>query len=90
MQQRITLFIVGEVILKDRQDECAQDVTVLLMGTGRTMETVSDVFGDFEFKGLEANSRYRVIIKKTGYVDREIEVTLKKDVNLGEVYLDPV
>ena len=82
-------FIAGEVILKDQQGECAQDVAVLLEGDGRTVEIASDTFGDFEFKGLKADTRYRVIIRKTGYVEREIEVTLKQDVNLGEVLLDP-
>jgi nitrate reductase beta subunit len=82
-------FIAGEVILKDRQDECARDVAVLLEGEGRTVETASDLFGDFEFNGLKADTRYRLIIRKTGYVEREIEVTLKQDVNLGEVLLDP-
>ena len=82
-------FIAGEVVLKDRQDECAQDVAVLLEGDGRTVETVSDTFGDFEFNGLKADTRYRVIIRKEGYVDRELEVNLKQDVNLDEVLLDP-
>ena len=82
-------FIAGEVILKDQQGECAQDVAVLLEGDGRTVEIASDTFGDFEFNGLKADTRYRVIIRKTGYVEREIEVTLKQDVNLGEVLLDP-
>ena len=41
-------------------------------------------------KGLKPNTRYRIVFKKPGYVDREIEVNLKKDMNLGEVILDPV
>ena len=77
------------MILKDQQGECAQDVAVLLEGDGRTVEIASDTFGDFEFNGLKADTRYRVTIRKTGYVEREIEVTLKQDVNLGEVLLDP-
>jgi len=82
-------FIAGEVILKDRQDECARDVPVLLEGGGQIVETASDLFGDFEFNGPNADTRYRVVVKKTGYVEQEIEVTLKKDMNLGEVLLDP-
>lgn len=83
-------FIAGEVILKDRQDECALDVTILLEGDGRAVETVSDTFGDFEFNGLKADTSYRVIIRKEGYVDRQVEVKLKQDVNLGELLLDPI
>lgn len=82
-------FIAGEVVLKDRQDECARDVAVLLEGDGRSLETATDIFGDFEFEGLKTNTPYRVIVKKPGYVHRRIEVTLQKDVNLGEVVLEP-
>jgi Fe-S-cluster-containing hydrogenase component 2 len=83
-------FISGEVILKDRQDECAQDVTVILEGDGRTLETVSDTFGDFEFNGLKADASYRVIIRKEGYVERKVKVNMKQDMNLGEVLLEPI
>ena len=52
---------------------------------GEEIQTATDNYGDFEFEGLKPNSRYRVVVKKTGYVDREIDVTLKRDVNLGEI-----
>lgn len=83
-------FIAGEVVLKDRQDECAKDVAILLEGDGQTVETASDLFGDFEFNGLKSDTSYRVILKKEGYADREVEVTPKRDVNLGEVLLEPI
>ena len=82
-------FIAGEVVLKDCPAECAQDVAVTLECDGRQMETTTDIFGDFEFEDLKANSSYRVIIRKAGYEVKEIPVTLKKDVNLGEVVLEP-
>jgi Fe-S-cluster-containing dehydrogenase component len=82
-------FIAGEVILKDRQDRCAEDVHVTLTGEDEIRTTKTDNYGDFEFEGLKPNGRYRVVVKKTGYVDREIDVTLKRDVNLCEVVLDP-
>jgi Fe-S-cluster-containing dehydrogenase component len=82
-------FIAGEVILKDQQDRCAEGVSVTLTCGDEIRTTKTDNYGDFEFEGLKANNRYRVVIKKTGYIDREIEFILKRDVNLGEVLLDP-
>jgi Fe-S-cluster-containing dehydrogenase component len=83
------LFIAGEVVLEDQQDECAQGVEVILEGDDQLRETMTDAFGDFEFEGLGSNSPYRVIIRKQGYLEAKIEVTLKKDMNLGEVVLEP-
>lgn len=82
-------FIAGEVVFADCREECAQNVAVVLEGDGEKMETVTDIFGDFEFEGLEPNSSYRLTVKQPGYVDREIAITMKKDVNLGEVVLEP-
>jgi Fe-S-cluster-containing dehydrogenase component len=82
-------FIAGEVVLKGVEDECARDVSVFIEGNGETRKVATDIFGDFEFEGLEANSTYRMIIKKEGYSDLEIPVTMKKDVNLGVIVLEP-
>jgi hypothetical protein len=54
-----------------------------------SLETQTDVYGDFEFEGLEKNETYRVRISLTGYEDQEIEFTTQKDVNLGEIMLAP-
>lgn len=83
-------FIAGEVVLEDRQGECAQGVAVLLEGDDQTREASTDTYGDFEFERLTANTPYRVTVKKQGYLDRVFEVTLMRDVNLGEVVLKPV
>lgn len=83
-------FIAGEVVLADQLGECAQDVSVTLEGGDTPVSTSTDIFGDFEFEGLKSGGVYRVIVKKSGYQDKAIDVCLKKDINLGTVQLDPV
>lgn len=82
-------FVAGEVVLKDRQGECAREVNITLEGGGRTRTTRSDLFGDFEFEGLEKNTDYRIVFSRDGYAPREITFTTRTDVSLGEVVLDP-
>ena len=82
-------FIAGEVVLKGREDECAQGVTVVLEGGGKKMETVSDVYGDFEFEGLSNNTAYKITVEEKGYIAKTMEVTTQTDVNLGELILEP-
>lgn len=82
-------FIAGEVVLKGREDECAQGVKITLEGGGRKMETVSDTYGDFEFEGLAKNIAYKITIEEKGYAIRTIEVNTQTNVNLGEILLAP-
>jgi len=82
-------FIAGEVVLKGKEDECARGVKITLQGNGKKMETVSDVYGDFEFEGLAKNTTYKVTLEEKGYTAKTIEVTTQTDVNLGEVVLEP-
>ena len=82
-------FVAGEVVRQDDPGECAQGVAVTLTGAGVSLETRTDVYGDFEFEGLEKNETYRMRISLAGYADQEIEFTTQKDVNLGEIMLAP-
>lgn len=82
-------FIAGEVVLKDRQDECAQGIKVYLAGEGLRLETNTNVYGDFEFEGLDKNKNYQVSVEHEGYAPQKIEVCTQKDINLGEIVLDP-
>ena len=82
-------FVAGEVVLKDRQGECARNVNITLEGGGQTRTTTSDLFGDFEFEGLKKNTEYRIVVSKDGYVPREVVFSTRTDVNLGEILLDP-
>ncbi len=82
-------FVAGEVVLKDQPGECAQGIAVSLTGDGVSLETETDLFGDFEFEGLRKNQTYKVGITADGYAKRQIELTTRKDVNLGEIVLEP-
>lgn len=82
-------FVAGEVVLRDNQDECAQGVTVSIFGGGVEMKTKTDLFGDFEFEGLAKNETYKVSIRADGYAAKQIVLTTRKDVNLGEIVLEP-
>ena len=82
-------FVTGEVVLKDKQGECAQGVKVSLEGNGVKLETLTDTFGDFEFEGLSKNQAYKLTIAQQGYSDIRFDITTMTDVNLGEIVLDP-
>lgn len=82
-------FVAGEVVLKDKQQECARGVRVVLEGEGLRLETETDAFGDFEFDGLARNASYRVAVEHGGYSPQNIDIFTQKDLNLGEVVLEP-
>jgi Fe-S-cluster-containing dehydrogenase component len=77
------LFIAGSVVFGD-VDECAEGVKVTLMGqaAGKSTETSTNNFGDFEFDGLGAGT-YSVKFKCQGYAAKTIHVDLKTDKYLG-------
>ncbi|MEJ2156104.1 MAG: carboxypeptidase regulatory-like domain-containing protein [Desulfobacteraceae bacterium] len=82
-------LVAGEVVLQDNPGECAQGVTVTLTGGGVDLQTKTDLFGDFEFEGLANNEKYKVHISADGYTGTEVELTTLKDVDLGEIVLEP-
>ena len=82
-------FVAGEVVLSDRQEECAAGVDILLTGEGENREIRSDSYGDFEFEGLLRNKTYKVTINKEGYLPYTKSITTRTDVNLGEILLTP-
>ncbi len=82
-------FVAGEVVLQDNLGECAEGVKVSLSGGGVSLETKTDLYGDFEFEGLEKNEQYQIDIAADGYAARQIAFMTRKDVNLGEIVLEP-
>lgn len=81
-------FVAGEVIYKDNAGECAPGVKVVLSGA-QDAETVTDIFGDFEFEGLDKNETYEIVVNAEGYVEQKVAFTTYYDVNLGEIILEP-
>ena len=82
-------FIAGEVSLADREDECAEGVTVELQIDGKQKTATTDNYGDFEFNGLASNRQCILRVKHSGYVARELNVSTKTDLNVGEIVLVP-
>lgn len=83
-------FIAGEVVLGNRQDECAEGVKVTLIHDKESQTIETDNYGDFEFEGLIPNSSYTIRVDHEGYVPQEMTVQTRLDMNLGEIVLDPV
>ena len=81
-------FIAGEVILADREDECAQNVRVLLEDKTAKRTIKTDNFGDFEFEGLEPDTEYTIKIEHEGYAPKEFSVNTRTDICLGEIVLE--
>jgi Fe-S-cluster-containing dehydrogenase component len=81
-------FVAGEVVYQGNEGECAPGVKVSLTGGGQKRETVTDLFGDFEFEGLGKNETYQVVVSVEGYSEKKVEFTTFKDVNLGELVLE--
>lgn len=81
-------FIAGEVIFGDQEDECAEGVSVTLVGKTAKNTVKTDNYGDFEFEGLEPDTEYLMKIEHEGYASKELRVRTKTDVNLGTIVLD--
>ena len=83
-------FVAGEVVFSGKEGECAEGVKVTLQGGGVNLATATDLFGDFEFEGLNKNEKYRLTVSAVGYREKMLEIVTRKDVNLGEIVLDRV
>jgi ferredoxin len=81
-------FVVGEVLRKDVPGECAEGVLVTIEGNGYKRETRTDIFGDFEFDGLEKDTTFKLRVELQGYASQVVEVVTKRDVDLGVVVLE--
>ena len=82
-------LLTGEVVFQGREGECAQGVSVSLNGDGITLQTKTDLFGDFEFDGLPKTGRCTLTVTAEGYSDVSLEVSTLKDTDLGEIVLSP-
>jgi Fe-S-cluster-containing dehydrogenase component len=83
-------FVVGEVVRKDVPGECVEGVLVTIEGDGFRRETRTDIFGDFDFDGLEKDSTFKLRVEYQGYAPKVVEVVTRRDVDLGEVVLEPL
>jgi Fe-S-cluster-containing hydrogenase component 2 len=81
-------FIAGEVVLADREDECAAGVKVTLLSDAGEQVATTDNFGDFEFEDLSPGGEYAVKIEHGGYAPAELRVRTEMDVSLGTIRLN--
>ena len=83
------IFIVGEVLLEDNQNECVKGAKVTLKAVdgNSVSEAMTDFLGDFEFKGLEINKEYVLKAEYNGYAPAEISIRTNASKNLGEIIL---
>ena len=83
------IFIAGEVLLADKPKECLKGAKVTLKSpNGKVvMESTTDFFGDFEFKGLEKNQAYVINAAYEGYAPVEITVRTNASKNLDVITL---
>ena len=79
-------FVAGTVLFGDK-NECAENVSVTLIG-GVTEQTIkTNNYGDFEFEGLEPDQELSVKIEHPGYAPKVFDVQTKEDVYVGEIIL---
>jgi hypothetical protein len=89
-------FIAGEVLLADKQGECARGAKVTLQAISnkgaddKILATETDFLGDFEFKDLAKDAEYLLRAEYQGYVAKEVTVKTDASVNLGELVLELV
>lgn len=85
-------FISGSVFC-DQSKDCLEGVGVALVdkATGNELVVNTNNYGDFEFDGLKAGSSYRLVMKAEGYYSVTFEeISLRKDLHLGNIYLKRV
>ena len=81
-------FIAGEVVFRDKKDECAAGVKVTLSSKGEADKVAkTDNYGDFEFEGLDADKDYTILIEHGGYSAKKVKVRTNIDTYLGEILL---
>jgi len=82
------LFIAGSVVFKDT-DECAEKVKVTLQEkeSGKILTTFTNVFGDFEFDGLNPGN-YSLSFEYPQYRVKKLDVKLEKSTYIGYIFLE--
>lgn len=81
-------LLCGEVIFATDQSVGAAGVEVRLEGDNGEMNTRTDGFGDFEFKGLDGDRGYAVTISAPGFVTKKIAIEPGSHVDLGLIVLE--
>ena len=82
-------FVAGAIAFSDRKGEPACGIHIMLTcnDTGKTLEAVTDAFGDFIFKRLKSGEACTLQIKTPGYTPVECKLRINVAQNLGTITL---
>jgi len=83
---RITRYFIGGTVVFGDTDECAEGVKATLTADGKSAETTTNNYGNFEFDSLNAG-QYTLKLECAGYKPKTINVDLKTDNYLGDITL---
>ena len=80
---------VGGTVYDPVEREVVIGAKCVLSGEGRTLETLTDSYGDFWFRNLPAGGSYVLRISAAGFRDKIIEkISLDQSVNLDDIPLE--
>ena len=80
-----SLFVAGAVVFEDT-DECAENVSVTIVGDAGSATTKTNNYGNFEFDGLSAGE-YKLIFETAGRAKKAIGISLTKEVYLSDIMI---
>lgn len=90
MHRYTKCFIAGSIAIEHNvKTDCVEGARVnLFIGSSLVSETITDVFGDFKFDNLEANSeKYVIQVLVGGELRKTLEVDLRASINVGTISL---
>lgn len=85
------VFVAGSIAGRvDGTVECIQGARVTLEKEGRKIaESVTDVYGDFRFGGLDEDSgAYRLLIEETRFAPKSVDVKVRQSAVLKDIVLE--
>jgi len=91
MHRYAKCFIAGSIAFEHNgKTDCGEGARVnLFKGSRLVCETITDVFGDFKFDGLETNGdAYFIQILVAGEVKKTLAVDLATSVNVGTILME--
>jgi Fe-S-cluster-containing dehydrogenase component len=80
---------IAGALIDAADDEVVADATVIVtdLAADRAVTARSDAFGEFWLRGMDANRRYRIEIRKDGYDVKTDVLTTDRDRDLGTISL---
>jgi hypothetical protein len=83
---KMTRYFIASTVVFGDTDECAEGVMATLTADGKTAKTTTNIYGNFEFDGLDAG-KYLLRLEYAGYAPKTKIIDLKTDSYLGDIVL---